>query len=104
MLEIKHSWTSDGASSGGLAPVYVQAAVIESVLYCQHSTLATSNSVSLQTAISSAGPWFTEASTAISTGVEGLVGLRLTGPYVWARPYLHTPSTGAYTLRLIGKS
>lgn len=103
MFEVHHTWTSAG-SSGGLTPVNTQAGVMESVLYCQFSTLATTNSVSFQTALSSAGPWFTEASTSISTALNGVVALRLTGPYVWMRPYLHTASTGNYTLALIGNA
>lgn len=102
MLEVKHGWTTDGASSGGLTPVEVQPGVAQSVLYCQFSTLATTNTFELQTAISSNGPWFTEGSTSISTALNGLAAIRLTGPYTWARPYLKTVSTGAYTFQLLG--
>lgn len=101
--EIGHVWTSTG-SSGGLTPVRVYGPVSQSALYCQFSTLATTNSVSLQTAQESSGPWFTEGSTSISTAGSGQVVLRMTGPYDYARPYIHTASTGLYQFRLIGVS
>lgn len=103
MFEINHSWASSG-SSGGLTPYYVAAGVMESVLYCEFSTLATTNTVEFQTAISSGGPWFVEASTTISTALNGLVAIRVTGPYIWMRPNTKTASTGTYTFRLIGNS
>jgi hypothetical protein len=103
MLEINHAWTSTG-SSGGLDAVEVRFGVAQSVLSVLFSTLATTNSVSFQTAQGSSGPWFTEGSTSISTAAAGLVVLRVTGPYTWMRPYLHTASTGTYALRLTGVS
>lgn len=101
--ELNHVWTSTGAS-GGLTAVRVYGPISQSALYCQFSTLATTNSVSLQTAQESSGPWFTEGSTSISTLASGQVVLRMTGPYDWARPYIHTASTGLYQFRLIGVS
>jgi hypothetical protein len=104
VLEVNFVWTSTG-SSGGLTAVSVQAGAQQSVLYCEFSTLATTNSVSFQTAPTSSGPWFTEASTTISTTAgSSVVAMRLTGPYLWMRPYIHTASTGTYTFRLIGAS
>lgn len=102
-LEIDHVWTSTG-SSGGLTPVYLQAGCDYAVLYVQRSTSATTNSVSFQTAAESSGPWFTEASTSISTGASTQVVLRVTGPFRYMRPYLHTASTADYTLRLMAVS
>lgn len=104
LLEINHVWTSTGGTSGGLTPVYLDFGAQQSVLYVSHSTLATTNSISFQTSGESTGPWFIEASTQISTAVSTTFGLRLTGPYGWVRPYLHTPSTGDYRIRLIGVS
>lgn len=104
MFEVNHYWSTDGASSGGLTAYEVQAGVVQSVLYCQFSTLATTNTFEFQTAISSGGPWFTEGSTSISTALNGLGALRVTGPYTWVRPYLKTVSTGNYTFKLIGIS
>lgn len=103
MFEINQTWTSTG-SSGGLTAVYLAAGAIESVLMVQYSTIATTQSVSFQTAQQSSGPWFTEASTGLSTASGGQVALRVTGPYLWMRPYIHTASTGTYTFRLIGTS
>jgi hypothetical protein len=103
VLEINHTWTHTG-SSGGLTPVVLDFPCIESVLMVQHSTLATTNSFSFQTAQTADGPWFTEASTSISTTADGQVALRVTGPFTAMRPYFHTASTGTYTVRLIGVS
>ena len=103
MFEVNFVWNSSG-SSGGLAAVSVQAGAQQSVLYCEFSTLATTQSVSFQTAQNSSGPWFVEGSTSISTGAVGVVALRVTGPYIWMRPYLNTASTGTYILRLLANS
>lgn len=101
MFELEHTWTSSGAT-GGLTPVEVPFPALESVLYCEHSTLATSNSFEFQTAQKSSGPWFTEASTAMgATAAVAQRAIRLTGPYRWMRPVLKTESTGTYNLRLI---
>jgi hypothetical protein len=100
MLEIDHTWASSG-SSGGLTPVYLAAGCAQSVLYIACSTLASSQSVSFQTAPESTGPWFTEGSTSISTALAQSAAIRVTGPYKWMRPYLHSASTGTYNLRLV---
>lgn len=102
MLEIISNWTSSG-SSGGLAAVSVQYGVTESVLYCQLSTIATTQSVSFQTAMESSGPWVNEATASLSTtGNSTAAAIRVQGPYNWMRPYLHTASTGTYIFRLVG--
>lgn len=103
MLEVDFTWSSTG-TSGGLAAVHVQAAVRDSVLYCHHSTLASTQSFGFQTAIASTGPWYTEGTGAVSTALNGLVAVRVTGPYVFMRPYLNSASTGTYTFRLLGKT
>lgn len=103
MLEINNVWTSTG-SSGGLTAVELRFGAVESILTLQHSTLATTTSFSFQTAQESSGPWFTEGSTAVSTGAAGQVVLRVTGPYTWMRPFLHTASTGALQFRLVAVS
>ena len=100
MFELNHVWTFDG-TSGGLTPVEVQFPPTESALFVQNSTIATTNSFSFQTAQASSGPWFTEASTSVSTLAAAQTVLRVTGPYLWMRPYFPTKSTGAYTVRLL---
>lgn len=102
MLATTARWTHDG-SSGGLAPAKVDG-TIESVLYVQASTIASTASFAFQTAISSAGPWVTEGSTSISATslATSLDRIRVTGPYPWMRPYFPTASTGTYTLMLMG--
>ena len=103
MLEHDFTWSDStiGTSSGGLTAIEIPFSPQQSVLYLQHSTLATTNSVSFQTAQQSSGPWFIEASTALSTAVSTQHALRVTGPFALMRPYLHTVSTGAYRLRLL---
>lgn len=103
MLEVNHVWTSTG-SSGGLTAIYLDGFQTESVLMCQFSTLASTQSFRFETAQESTGPWFNEGSTAISTAVTGQVVLRITGPYTWMRPYIQSASTGTYQFRLIGAS
>jgi hypothetical protein len=103
MLLIDQPWTSTG-SSGGLDAVQVPDGVTESVLYAETSTIATTQSFSLQTGLASTGPWFTEGSTALAAtaNVAAIAALRLTGPYKWVRPYINSASTGTYRFRLIG--
>lgn len=107
MLELDHNWTIAAGVSSVAVTTMAKLAMppIYSVLYCQSSTLASTQSFALQTAMSSAGPWFTEASTSVSAtaSATGCDALRLTGPYLFARPKLNTlTSTGAYQFRLIG--
>lgn len=104
MLEVNQPWTSTG-SSGGLTPVYVHFGVSESVLKIATSTLATTQSISLQSAQHSSGPWIIEGTASISTTHNSTAAaIRVTGPYGWVRPYFHTASTGTYSLQLIGVS
>jgi hypothetical protein len=102
IYDINHSWTTDGASSGGLTPVQLFFPPQQSVMTCAHSTLTSTQSWSFQTAQESSGPWFVEASTSIAVNLSTAESLRVTGPYVWARPYLHSASTGTYAFRLVG--
>lgn len=101
MFEINHTWTSTG-SSGGLTPVEVRSGVMQSALFCQTSTLASTSSFSFQTAQESTGPWFTEGSTSLSTALAQQAVLRVTGPYAWMRPFIHSASTGTFQFKLIG--
>jgi hypothetical protein len=103
LLEINQTWTSTG-SSGGLTPVYLASACADAVLKITHSTLASTQSISLQTAGSSAGPWVNEATASFSTAVSTAAAIRVTGPFLWMRPYLHSESTGDYTFRLVAVS
>ena len=106
MLEVDHTWVVPAATSS-LSPTTVlklKVPTLHTALYCQASTLASTQSFSLQTAQSSAGPWATEGSTAVSAnGTSNSCDvLRLTGPYLFARPRLNSVSTGSYTFRLVG--
>ena len=100
---IDQGWTSTG-SSGALTAVEVKSPPSYSALYCECSTIASTQSFSVQTAAHSSGPWVSEGSTSIpATGsVTGAAVLRVTGPYGWVRPYLNSASTGDYSFRLIG--
>lgn len=99
---VNQVWTATG-SSGGLTAVQLPIPPAFSVLYVDHSTLATTQSFSFQSARESSGPWINEGSTAISTASSTRLALRVTGPVgPWVRPYLHTASTGEYGFQLIG--
>ena len=102
-LIVKQGWVSTG-SSGGLAAIHVPCQPSYSVLYVDHSTIATTQSFSLQSAKESSGPWLNEASTSISTTAGSTRNaLRVTGPLgPWVRPYFHTASTGTYNLEFLG--
>jgi hypothetical protein len=104
MINVKQSWTSTG-SSGGLAAVELRDPPAVLVLYVDHSTLATTNSLTLQSAQNSTGPWTAEATQNIVAGgnVSTRHALRVAGPVgSYVRPYLHTASTGTYHFELIG--
>lgn len=107
MLEISHTWTSTGSTSTWNTPVYLDFLPLELALYVSASTLATTNSFQLQSAISSGGPWVTEGSTSISASGAAASAdvLRLSGVVGhWVRPVTKTVSTGTYTIKLVGQS
>ena len=101
MLEYRKVWTATG-SSGGLTAVDAGGMMTHSVLLCQCSTLASTQSFSYQIAQASTGPWLTEQSTSIASGAQA--ALRITGPYTWFRPYLNSASTGTYQFTLVAVS
>lgn len=105
MLEVDYVWTSTGSSGGG-SPLFVSMMPVHSIMFVSHSTLASTQSFSAQVSEASSGPWFNEAQQSISTVATGSTGfaLRITGPYKYIRPYLHSASTGTYRFRLIGIS
>ena len=105
MLAVKYVWTSTG-SSGALTAVEFTDPGVYSVLLCQSSTLASTQSFAYQLAQDSTGPWFKEASTSIAATatVAAQGALRITGPYSWFRPYLNSDSTGTYQFTLLGVS
>ena len=102
MLEINQAVTVDG-TSGNLLTVQAQAGAVWTAVYVQASTIASTWSFTIQTGISSAGPWVTEASTSISaTGTATSVDvLRLTGAYEWLRAYTPTKSTGTHVVKIV---
>lgn len=102
-LILKQGWTSTG-TSGGLAAVEVPLGVAYATFYVDHSTLATTQSISIQTAQYSTGPWFIEASTQIAAAnASTALGMHITGPIgPFVRPYLHSPATGFYNVMLWG--
>lgn len=105
MIEYRKVWTSTG-SSGGLTAVDAGGGQTHSLLLCQSSTLASTQSFSYQVAQSSGGPWWTEQSTSIAAtaSASAQAGLRITGPFTWFRPYLNSASTGTYQFTLISVS
>lgn len=103
MIEFNVLVTSTG-SSGGLTAVESQFGAIETVVYFQNDTLAATQSIRIETAPDSTGPWISEASTTISTVGSTSGRFRITGPFGYIRPYLQAASTGTYRVRLIGVS
>lgn len=103
MKEIDVLLTSSG-SSGGMGDVPIPMGTMELVVYFQNSTIATTQSIRLDTAPDSTGPWVPEASTSISTVGSTSGRFRITGPCPWVRPVLQTASTGNYWVRIIGVS
>lgn len=106
MLEHDVVWRVDPtASSVGstFAPQQLPFPPTHSVLFCQSSTLASTQSFSFQTAQESTGPWVIEASTAIAANGSSASAavLRVIGPYKWFRPVLNSASTGTYTLTFL---
>ncbi len=107
ILEVNRTWVipAAGSSVAGLtlSPVKLDVPPLHTALYLESSTLASTQSFALQTAISSGGPWVTEGSTSASptNSATACDVLRLTGPYIFARPKLLSGSTGTYTFRLV---
>lgn len=98
MPEFKQTWSSL-ATSGGQSAIH-SAEAIESVWYFQASSGVSTATVRVQSALSSGGPWFDDASnTALTSGTLGV--LRVTGPFAWVRPWAN--STGI-TIRAVGVS
>ena len=107
MLTVKQTWTianSAAGSSGGLTAIELLDSPAYAVMYVDHSTIATTNSVSFQSAQNSTGPWLTEGSTQLATGnVSTAFAMRVTGPIgPFVRPFFGTASTGAYNVLLLG--
>lgn len=101
-ITVRQAWGSTGGTSGALGVVELRGVCYTS-FYVDCSTLATTNSVSLQSAQASSGPWFAEASTQLSTAASTQYRMQVTGPIgPFVRPYLHTVSTGEYHLLLLG--
>ena len=103
MLMTKQAWHSTTGSSGGLTAIELVEPPAYTVLYIDHSVTVATNSVSLQSAQFSTGPWFIETSTVTSSAVSTNFALRVTGPIgPWVRPYLHATSTGTFDFLLVG--
>lgn len=95
--EFETAWAF--TSSGGGTPVKVSGDVTQAAFFCQTGAESTAT-VSIQSALSTSGPWATEASAGLSTGAATVI--RLTGPFCLVRP--HNNSTGVLTVRVIGVS
>ena len=100
MREFDQTWTFSGTSGGGTA-VEVTGDVVQSAWYVRVSTASTAT-VTIQSALTSTGPWYDELGTgALSTGASMV--LRMAGPFAWVRP--HNNSTAdTLTVRAIGVS
>jgi len=102
-LIVKQVFTSTG-SSEIIGTVANPHGVQNLTCYIAHSTLASTNSFVLQSAIESSGPWFTEGSTELATGnVSTAFRLQVTGPVgLFVRGVLRSASTGNYSFLLMG--
>lgn len=90
-------------SSGIIGTVECKHGVQNVTCYVNHSTLASSNTFEVQTAIESSGPWFSEGSTAISTAASTTFRLQITGPVApFIRARLQNASTGQFNVLFIG--
>ena len=101
-LLYKQGWT---ASSGAvaLAAVEVPVGAAYNAFYVAVSTLATSQSITLQSAQESSGPWFVETSTEVSTAASTAYKMFISGPIgPFVRPVMRTNASGAYSFLLIG--
>jgi hypothetical protein len=97
MRELDYVWSSNG-TAGAQTAVRVIGDPLHSAFYFKASTGVATATVTVESALSSGGPWFTEAaSTALSSG-ECLV-LRITGPLGFVRP---TCGSTGITVRAIG--
>ncbi len=99
MREFDQTWVFLGTSGGG-TPVQVTGDVNFSAWYADVSTASTAT-VSVQSAMASSGPWFTEASTSLTTGAAAV--LRITGPLIWVRPF-NNSTANQLTVRAVGVS
>lgn len=101
-LIVKQAWVSTG-SSGSVGALEVPLGMSYATMYIDHSTLATTQSFSFQSAQESSGPWFIEGTTQIATAASTRFKFQITGPVgPWVRGYLHTASTGTYNVFLLG--
>lgn len=104
MQVVNQVWHSTGSSGAVASAIRLPQQARDVALFIAHSTLASTQSASLQSAINSSGPWFLEGSTQIANGnVSTVFKLAPTGPVGrWVRGYLHSASTGDYDFMLIG--
>jgi Zn-dependent M28 family amino/carboxypeptidase len=104
MILLNQKWHSTGSSGPVASAIFLQSPVRDIALFINHSTLASTQSCSLQSAIESTGPWFVEGSTQIAAA-NASTGFKLAaqGPTGnWIRVYLHSNSTGDYDFQLVG--
>lgn len=97
MRVFEKEWSSV-ATSGGQDPLLISGDPLQSAWFFKTSTGVSSVRFSVQSGLSTTGPWAEEAaSTAGSSGT--LTVLRVNGPFKWVRPFCG--STGM-TVRAIG--
>jgi hypothetical protein len=99
MRELDYVWSSN-TSSGAQSHVRVIGDLLHSAWYFRASGGVTSATIIVQSALSSGGPWYDEATSTVVTANTMHV-LRISGPMGFARPSMN--STGI-TVRAIGVS
>ena len=101
---VRQNWNlaadvSSAGMQGGTAVLAIEVPLSAQyhTMYVDFSTLATSNSLALQSAIESSGPWFAETSTQLSTAISTRLGMHVSGPIgPYVRPFFGTVATGTY--------
>lgn len=96
LLQARAVWGDFTGSSAGTA-VDFRGYGLENTFYVQ-SGAASSGTVTIETAITAAGPWATIASTTVSA-TGSLAVMQVTGPFLFVRPRF--ASTGTWTVQAV---
>lgn len=101
MLGIDQQWVSTG-STGGMTAVRCWAPLTEWAFYIEKADGSTITA-SLQSAITSTGPFVSEGSTTTNSTAPELFVMRGDGPLRYVRPYITArTNTNTITFRLTG--
>ena len=96
MKELDYVWhlTSSGPGTG------IEGTGFETDVSIWINSSASTTTVDIQSALSSAGPWATEQSTQMASNTATVI--RLAGPVAWIQPYVN--GSTAARVRILGVS